>query len=138
MNAMPLTVSIRDAEVLAKIYKGEPSALTFSNRKQAQAAVDRQTDGLWYIFRPVGSRPFYVARFVPEEHYHPAFCRRVEAIANLNGLPPTDVYRLWRQYSEQCLWADQSAIVHEFLRWNAAALPHGEPADAEAVFCAAL
>ncbi len=52
-----IEVTLRDGTVvLAKLYKGEPSALTYANRTQAENAARKEPDGE-VIQR---GRPFYV------------------------------------------------------------------------------
>jgi hypothetical protein len=54
----PLTVKLNNGRiVLAKLYKGEPSAVTYANRTQAYAKVALLGPG-WAV---TGHRPFYVA-----------------------------------------------------------------------------
>jgi len=53
----PLTVKLRNgATVLAKLYKGEPEPVRYSNRTQAQAAAEKHGG---VVARFLG-RPFYV------------------------------------------------------------------------------
>jgi len=47
-------------EVLAKLYKGEPSAITYANRTQAENKVSALGPE-WVVYRG-GGRPFFVAR----------------------------------------------------------------------------
>jgi hypothetical protein len=57
-----LTMSVTlssGARVLAKVYKGAPSAKTFANRTQAENAARIAGDG-WVVAR--WGRPFYVCR----------------------------------------------------------------------------
>jgi hypothetical protein len=55
MKTEILTTKLRDGRtVLAKLYEGEPSAVTYANLKQAQAAADKH--GGWVA----GRWPFYV------------------------------------------------------------------------------
>ena len=73
----PLTVKLHNGrEVLAKLYKGEPSALLYANRAQAlRKAI--ATGPRWDVFRGLG-RPFYVGR-VDEPHplnMHCPICAR--------------------------------------------------------------
>ena len=58
MNA-PLTKVIRGIEVTAKLYEGEPYAITYANRTQAQRAVDLLGAG-WTVYQ--FGRPFYAGR----------------------------------------------------------------------------
>ncbi len=61
-STLPLTVTLRDGRlVLAKLYHGAPSALTYANRTQATAAA-RRVGGF-----VVGWRPFYVCLIQPEQ-----------------------------------------------------------------------
>ena len=46
-------------EVLAKLYKGELSAITYANRTQAEKAAAKMGTE-WCVYRGMG-RPFYVA-----------------------------------------------------------------------------
>ena len=57
---IPKTVRLRDGSlVLSKLYLGEPSALTYANRTQAQRAVDAlKLDGYDAEIIQRG-RPFY-------------------------------------------------------------------------------
>lgn len=60
----PLTVvlpggNLKGVEVLAKTYKGSPSAMTFANRTQAEKAVEKLGAG-WAVRQ--GARAFYAAR----------------------------------------------------------------------------
>lgn len=53
----PITTKLSSGVVvLAKLYKGEPSAMTFANRTQAEAAAAKVGGWVW---RGMG-RPFYV------------------------------------------------------------------------------
>ena len=74
-NDEPLTVKLNNGvTVLAKLYKGEPSALHFSNRTQAQRRADAAGKG-WQV-RQFG-RPFYVMKLQPElvpEHFPHDVC----------------------------------------------------------------
>ncbi len=54
-SARPLTTTLNDGTVvLAKLYKGEPSALTYANRSQANKAAAKVQGDV------IGTRPFYV------------------------------------------------------------------------------
>jgi len=57
MKMSNLTTTIRGITVLAKLYKGQPSALTYANRSQANAAAAKVTGDV--IRFPLG-RAFYV------------------------------------------------------------------------------
>lgn len=53
--------------VLAKMYKGELCAMTYSNRKQASTKVAELGEG-WYVSKGLG-RPFYVAYNVTADRF---------------------------------------------------------------------
>lgn len=56
-----LTVRLNNGlEVAAKMYRGEPSALHYANRKQAYAKVEQLGSDRWYVWHRSG--PFYVAK----------------------------------------------------------------------------
>jgi hypothetical protein len=61
----PLTVTFDRFEVLAKLYKGEPSAKTFANRTQANRCAAKLGDP-WAV-RTFGGRIFYVSREIQPE-----------------------------------------------------------------------
>jgi hypothetical protein len=62
MNNQPLTVRLcNGVEVLAKLYAGKPSALTYANATQANRAAARLGQD-WTIYKNPRYRPFYVAR----------------------------------------------------------------------------
>jgi hypothetical protein len=57
MNIDNLTVKLNNGRiVLAKLYKGHPSAITYVNRTQAGRKARELGEG-WAVF---GFRPFYV------------------------------------------------------------------------------
>ena len=57
MNIDNLTVKLNNGRiVLAKVYKGHPSAITYVNRTQAERWAAQLGAG-WAVF---GFRPFYV------------------------------------------------------------------------------
>lgn len=60
MNILTTKLASNGATVLAKLYKGEPSAVTYANRTQAQRKAAELGEG-WEVAR--WGRPFYVARF---------------------------------------------------------------------------
>lgn len=69
-------------EVLAKDYQGQPSAVTYANRTQAQAAVERLGASEWCIYQ--SGRPFFVARasqFCPTQSPW-GYCHTREQIAS--------------------------------------------------------
>lgn len=53
------------------------------------------------------------------ENCAPVFQRRIAAISAVAGKDPAEVYGMWRAYSDACSGFDQSALVWEFLQWNA-------------------
>lgn len=56
----PITFTLRDGTVaLAKLYKGEPSPMTFANRTQADRAAEKMGPG-WIVVRR--GRPWFVVR----------------------------------------------------------------------------
>lgn len=138
---MPLTVKLRNGmTVAAKLYEGEPTAITYANRTQANKACDRlnqEGDGRWEVRRGIG-RPFFVALWIITEHWHPAFIDRMTRIAEHNGLTLEDMIPIWEAYKTACHNGDQSCLVSECLQWNAAALPNGEPEHSDELFMAAL
>jgi len=53
----PLTTELRDGRVvLAKLYEGSPSAITYANLTQARRAAEK-AGPQWYVS---GFRPFFV------------------------------------------------------------------------------
>jgi hypothetical protein len=63
MNETPLTVKLNNGhEVLAKPYNGEPYAVTYSNRTQAERKASELGVG-WSVSQFAG-RPFYVVKEV--------------------------------------------------------------------------
>ena len=61
----PLTTELRDGRtVLAKLYKGSPSAITYANLTQAKRAADK-AGPQWYVS---GFRPFFVTLRKEESH----------------------------------------------------------------------
>jgi len=61
MENEPLTTRLNDGRtVLAKMYEGEPYAVTYANRTQAAKRVALLGPG-WYVGRGLG-RPFYVVK----------------------------------------------------------------------------
>ncbi len=55
----PLTVRLNDGrEVLAKLYKGEPCAVTYANRTQARRKATELGPG-WSVIHGL-ARPFYI------------------------------------------------------------------------------
>lgn len=61
-NTTETTVKLNNGiEVLAKLYKGQPSAVTYANRTQAEMAVAK-LGAEWCVYRCGMGRPFYVAR----------------------------------------------------------------------------
>jgi hypothetical protein len=62
ISSEPLTVKLKGGkgeEVLAKMYKGEPDAVTYANRTQAYAAAAKQGDG-WEVIQR--GRPWYLRK----------------------------------------------------------------------------
>jgi hypothetical protein len=61
-----MTKTLRSGcEVTARPYKGEPSAITYANRTQAQRALEKMPEGQgWGVYQ--FGRPFYVGRFADE------------------------------------------------------------------------
>ena len=47
------------------------------------------------------------------------FREAIGRIAKLAGRTPLGVYMLWREYSKSCQDSDQSALLSEFVEWNA-------------------
>lgn len=45
------------------------------------------------------------------------FQSKVERLAEISGLETLQVYALWHKYSQQCEFADQSALLWEFVEW---------------------
>lgn len=61
MNNEPLTKKLNNGmTVLAKMYEGEPYAVTYANRTQANKKVTALGPG-WHVGRGLG-RAFYVVR----------------------------------------------------------------------------
>ena len=57
-----MTKTLRNGyEVTARPYEGEPSAVTYANRTQAQRALDAMPAGHGWAVYQFG-RPFYVGR----------------------------------------------------------------------------
>jgi hypothetical protein len=57
----PLTVTLRNGlTVTAKMYCGEPSAITYANRTQAEKACQKLGEG-WAVYHG-NYRPFYVGK----------------------------------------------------------------------------
>jgi hypothetical protein len=57
---MQMTKTLRNGiEVTAKLYHGEPNAVTYANRTQAMRAAEKMGDG-WAVYQ--FGRPFYVGR----------------------------------------------------------------------------
>lgn len=55
------------------------------------------------------------------------FREYIIGLAKRAGLDPLAVYKLWRDYSDECGRRDQSPVFSEFEEWNKAALaPKGE------------
>jgi hypothetical protein len=46
------------------------------------------------------------------------FVRFIQDTAKLNALTEDTVWQMWQKYSDECRWADQSALTSEFLQWN--------------------
>ena len=51
------------------------------------------------------------------EQTHPNFRAKLARLALLAGKPVSDIYAAWVIYSEKCY--DQSALLWEFVQWNA-------------------
>ena len=49
----------------------------------------------------------------------PVFQKKIQTIAAAGGKTPDEVFALWRKYSQECDRMDQSALVDEFVEWNA-------------------
>lgn len=120
MIAELLTVKLKSngREVLAKMYKGSPSAVTYANRTQASRKADSLGAG-WEVCQFSGSRVFYVAkpRAVAElfAETHQVFQDAIKGIAAKYGKTWEEVYGWWREYSKAC-W-EQSALLSEFEGW---------------------
>ena len=91
--AEPLTVKLHGTavEVLAKLYKGRPSAMTYANRTQATAAAAKLGEGWAVIGR---GRPLYVANVAaaapaaPAPHKAPAGALAGRGEPEAEPLPP--------------------------------------------------
>ncbi len=60
MNVLTVKLHSNGREVLAKLYKGEPSAVTYANRTQANKRALELGPG-WFVSNFMG-RPFYVVK----------------------------------------------------------------------------
>ena len=61
MKTKPLTTRLQDGrEVLARLYQGEPCAVTYANRTQANRKAAELGPG-WDVIQGYG-RPFYIRR----------------------------------------------------------------------------
>lgn len=58
-NQLTTKLNRNGIEVLAKLWKGEPSAVTYANRTQAQTAAAK-LGAEWCVYRGMGTS-FYVA-----------------------------------------------------------------------------
>lgn len=92
--AEPITTKLRDGtEVLAKLYHGEPTAMTFANRTQAYKAAERLGPG-WVVIQR--GRPWFVARddssamkrVLGDE------LREMEQLLKARGYDPGEAHRL--------------------------------------------
>jgi hypothetical protein len=61
------------------------------------------------------------------------FQERITRLSALSGKSELCVYDLWRRYAQQCEWADQSALLWEFIQWYAADLGGNKPALEQAI-----
>jgi predicted RNA methylase len=92
-EAEPLTVTLHGTSivVLAKTYKGRPSAMTYANRTQAEKAAAKLGAG-WVVHKGI-QRPFFVAKLppvsAPQEDPAGAQAGRGDAVAEL--APPAPV-----------------------------------------------
>ena len=50
---------------------------------------------------------------------HPVFQQRVGRLAEHSTLDAEGIYTLWREYADTCQGYDQSAVMFEFIQWNA-------------------
>lgn len=55
---------------------------------------------------------------------HPVFKAELTTLAEANGKTGLEAFTLWRKYSQECQYADQSAIFSEFLSWYRADFPN--------------
>ena len=53
---------------------------------------------------------------------HSAFQAKIQRLADVSNIPTDSVFALWQEYSQNCQWADQSAILGEFVEWYGAKL----------------
>jgi len=107
----PLTTRLNDGrEVLAKFYQGEPFAVTYANRTQANRKAAELGPG-WDVVRCVSGRPFYVQRapahvrgkpcpictrpgaLFPAVHHQGPPCLECRADMETIGTPPELHYR---------------------------------------------
>lgn len=51
------------------------------------------------------------------------FIQAIRIIAEINTTNQDRVYELWREYSQECGWRDQSALLWEFCNWNNFQMP---------------
>ncbi len=107
-------------EVLAKMYAGEPSAMTYANRTQAQKKASSLGDP-WRVYnwgRPfyVGKGPTVMERFAEADG---TFRDYVDGLAAVHGKSVEQVYRWWLEYAERCDNCDQSPVLFEFEQWYA-------------------
>ena len=108
-------------EVLAKRTKAHGlGPIGYVNQTQAYKAKAKQVHPeKWSV---IGNNPYRIARVDLAGDFADTvegFRASITRVAEIAGLPVLEVYEMWRRYAQESENSDQSAILGEFVDWNA-------------------